>query len=208
VRIAGLPQGTRQKVGSTRFTRSRRRDAGKSWGELHRTRPWPLAEHATDAACRSSALCGPPSFHGGVCCRLGNGTVGDEPALIVNWLKRHQANRAYSCHQPEVTQSARSTSVPSSGECRRLGVRSRRSSRCRTSDDGRTGRQVCCPARGNADAWSGSAYGGLVVSGTVRGGASWCLWLRITLFTVSLLYCPARFPGGGDAFPARQVFAA
>ena len=59
-------------------------------------------------------------FHGEYCFRLGNGDVGDEPALIVNWLKRqgHRRIAVVSPSSPIGEEYFRFFRQ----ECRRLGV--------------------------------------------------------------------------------------
>jgi len=47
-----------------------------------------LAQHANERGVPLISMCGTDQFHGEYCFRVGNGDVGDEPALIVNWLKR------------------------------------------------------------------------------------------------------------------------
>jgi ABC-type branched-subunit amino acid transport system substrate-binding protein len=89
---AGLPQST-AKEGIEAFHRLV--DAGclAVVGANYTDAAIALAEHANSARVPLISMCGTDQFHGEYCFRVGNGDVGDEPALIVNWLKRNGHRR-------------------------------------------------------------------------------------------------------------------
>src|SRR5262245_36540382 len=85
---AGLPQGTAQD-GIDAFHRLV--DAGclAVVGANYTDSAIALAEHANGRGVPLISMCGTDQFHGEYCFRVGNGDIGNEPALMVNWLKRH-----------------------------------------------------------------------------------------------------------------------
>jgi branched-chain amino acid transport system substrate-binding protein len=89
---AGLPQSTAQD-GIDAFNRLV--DAGclAVVGANYTDSAIALAEHANARGVPVISMCGTDQFHGEYCFRVGNGDVGDEPALLVNWLKRHGHER-------------------------------------------------------------------------------------------------------------------
>jgi hypothetical protein len=89
---AGLPQGT-AKGGVDAFRRLV--DAGciVVVGANYTDSAMALTEHANAAKVPLVSMCGTDAFHGEYCFRMGNGDVGDEPALIVNWLRRNGHRR-------------------------------------------------------------------------------------------------------------------
>jgi branched-chain amino acid transport system substrate-binding protein len=89
---AGLPQSTAQD-GIDAFNRLV--DAGclAVVGANYTDSAIALAEHADARSVPLISMCGTDQFHGEYCFRVGNGDVGDEPALLVNWLKRHGHER-------------------------------------------------------------------------------------------------------------------
>ena len=89
---AGLPQSTAQD-GIDSFNRLV--DAGclAVVGANYTDSAIALAEHANTRGVPLISMCGTDQFHGEYCFRVGNGDVGDEPALLVNWLKRHGHER-------------------------------------------------------------------------------------------------------------------
>ena len=85
---AGLPQSTAQE-GIEAFNRLV--DAGclAVVGANYTDAAAALAEHANARRVPVISMCGTDQFHGEYCFRVGNGDVGADPALIVNWLKRN-----------------------------------------------------------------------------------------------------------------------
>jgi len=116
---AGLPQSTAQ-AGVEAF--SRLVDAGCLGvvGANYTDSAIALAEHANTRRVPLISMCGTDQFHGEYCFRVGNGDVGDEPALIVNWLKRngHRRVAVVSPWSPIGEEYFRYFRQ----ECRRLGV--------------------------------------------------------------------------------------
>ena len=89
---AGLPQST-ALAGVESFNRLV--DAGclAVVGANYTDSAIALAEHANARRVPLISMCGTDQFHGEYCFRVGNGDVGNEPALIVNWLKRNGHRR-------------------------------------------------------------------------------------------------------------------
>lgn len=87
---AGLPQSSAQD-GIDSFNRLA--DAGciAIVGANYTDSAIAIAEHANERRVPVISMCGTDQFHGEYCFRVGD--VGDEPALIVNWLKRHGHQR-------------------------------------------------------------------------------------------------------------------
>jgi len=109
----GLPQGHSPKLGSTRFTDLSTPGAFSPWRELHNRPRLALAEHPTNAACRSSAVRGPTGFPRRVLLPAGHGDVGGQPALIVpppKPLAQRQGHRRIHSAAATSHASARSTS--------------------------------------------------------------------------------------------------
>jgi branched-chain amino acid transport system substrate-binding protein len=90
---AGLPQGT-AKNGIDAYQRLV--DAGclAVVGANYTDSAKALAATANAAEVPLVSMCGTDSFHGEYCFRVGNGDVGDEPALIASWLKQNGHRRA------------------------------------------------------------------------------------------------------------------
>jgi branched-chain amino acid transport system substrate-binding protein len=163
---AGLPQGTAQG-GIDSFHRLV--DAGclAVLGANYTDSAIALAEHANARHVPLISMCGTDQFHGEYCFRLGNGDVGGDPALMVNWLKRHGHLRVavvtpWSPISEEYFRFFRQ-------ESRRLGVSIaavEEVSAVTTTDELAAKLAVLRDANADALAWLG--YGGLVVSGAVR----------------------------------------
>ncbi len=116
---AGLPQST-ALAGLESFNRLV--DAGclAVVGANYTDSAIALAEHANARRVPLISMCGTDQFHGEYCFRVGNGDVGNEPALIVNWLKRngHRRVAVVSPWSPIGEEYFRFFRQ----ECRRLGV--------------------------------------------------------------------------------------
>jgi branched-chain amino acid transport system substrate-binding protein len=163
---AGLPQGT-AKGGIDSYHRLV--DAGciAVLGANYTDSAMALAEHVNAAKVPLVSMCGTDSFHGDYCFRLGNGDVGDEPALIVSWLKRHGYNRVVviaptSPIGEEYFRFFRQ-------ESRRMGLSIAAiepTTHTTTTEELAAKFSVLRDANADALVWLG--YGGLVVSNTVR----------------------------------------
>src|SRR4051812_13640016 len=90
---AGLPQGT-AKAGIDSYNRLV--DAGCICvvGANYTDSAMALADTVNARQVPLVSMCGTDSFHGDYCFRMGNGDVGDEPALLASWLKRNGHRRA------------------------------------------------------------------------------------------------------------------
>jgi ABC-type branched-subunit amino acid transport system substrate-binding protein len=90
---AGLPQGT-AKAGIDSYNRLV--DAGciAVVGANYTDSAMALADTVNARQVPLVSMCGTDSFHGDYCFRMGNGDVGDEPALLASWLKRNGHRRA------------------------------------------------------------------------------------------------------------------
>jgi len=90
---AGLPQGTAQ-AGIESYNRLV--DAGciAVVGANYTDSAMALADTVNARKVPLVSMCGTDAFHGEYCFRVGNGDVGDEPALIASWLKRKGYGRA------------------------------------------------------------------------------------------------------------------
>jgi branched-chain amino acid transport system substrate-binding protein len=90
---AGLPQSTAQ-AGIESY--GRLVDAGciAVVGANYTDSAMALAETVNARKVPLVSMCGTDAFHGEYCFRVGNGDVGDEPALIASWLKRKGHGRA------------------------------------------------------------------------------------------------------------------
>ncbi len=125
-----------------------------------------IAEHANGRGVPVISMCGTDQFYGEYCFRVGNGDVGDEPALIVNWLKRNGHNRVavispWSPIGEEYFRFFRQ-------ECRRLGVgiSAIESVTAATTVPELVGKfEILRDAKPDALVWLG--YGGLFVSRAV-----------------------------------------
>ena len=163
---AGLPQGT-AKAGINSF--GRLVDAGclAVVGANYTDSAIALAEQANALRVPLISMCGTDLFHGEYCFRLGNGDVGGDPALMVNWLRRngHRRVAVVSPWSPIGEEYFRYFRQ----ESRRLGVSIaavEAVSSVTTTDELTAKLAALRDARADALAWLG--YGGLVVSGAVR----------------------------------------
>ncbi len=162
---AGLPQST-SLAGVESFNRLV--DAGclAVVGANYTDSAIALAQHANQRRVPLVSMCGTDQFHGEYCFRVGNGDVGDEPALMVNWLRRngHQRVAVVSPWSPIGEEYFRYFRQ----ECRRLGVAisAVESVSAATSRDELVAKfEALRGAKPDALAWLG--YGGLFVSRTV-----------------------------------------
>ena len=89
---AGLPQGT-AKGGIDAFHRLCDEGCLAVVGANYTDSAMALAKHANERQVPLISMCGTDVFHGEYCFRLGNGDVGGDPALMVNWLKRQGHRR-------------------------------------------------------------------------------------------------------------------
>jgi branched-chain amino acid transport system substrate-binding protein len=163
---AGLPQGT-AKDGVDAFHRLV--DAGclAVVGANYTDSAMALAEPANAREVPLISMCGTGAFRGEYCFRLGNGDVGGDPALMVNWLKRNgHLSVAVICPSSPIGEEYFRFFRQ---ECRRLGVSVaaiESVSAVTTAADLAAKFAKLRKADGDALAWLG--YGGLVVSGAVR----------------------------------------
>lgn len=169
---AGLPQGT-AKGGVEAFRRLVDAGCVAVVGANYTDSAMVLAEHANASQVPLISMCGTDVFHGEYCFRVGNGDVGGDPALIVNWLKRngHLSAAVVSPASPIGEEYFRYFRQ----ECRRLGVsiaavdvvsaatRDLPAILARLRDSG-------------ADALAWLGYGGLFVSGDVRAALEEIAW--------------------------------
>ena len=124
-----------------------------------------LAEHANARKVPLISMCGTDQFHGEYCFRMGNGDVGNEPALIVNWLKRNGYRRVAVVNPASPIGEEYFFFLRQ--ECRRLGISiaAVESVSATTPDLAATLGRL---RDADADALCWLGYGGLVVSGAVR----------------------------------------
>ncbi len=182
---AGLPQGT-AKGGIDAFHRLV--DAGclAVVGANYTDSAMAVAEHANERRVPLISMCGTDQFHGEYCFRLGNGDVGDEPALIVNWLKRqgHRRIAVISPTSPIGEEYFRFLRQ----ECRRLGVSiaAIESVTAITTTD-ELAAKFAALREANADALVWLGYGGLVVSGTVRAALEAIQWDPPRIMTTAFM---------------------
>jgi len=126
-----------------------------------------LAEHANATGVPVISMCGTDQFHGEYCFRVGNGDVGDEPALIVNWLVRNGYRRPavmspWSPISEEYFRNFRQ-------ECRRAGIAIAAIESCTTTasvDD--LARKFATLRDSGPDALVWLGYGGLFVADRVN----------------------------------------
>lgn len=90
---AGLPQGT-AKGGVDAYNRLVDEGCIAVLGANYTDSAMALADTVNARQVPLVSMCGTDAFHGEYCFRVGNGDVGDEPALIANWLKRSGYKRA------------------------------------------------------------------------------------------------------------------
>jgi branched-chain amino acid transport system substrate-binding protein len=182
---AGLPQGTAHG-GIDSFHRLA--DAGclAVVGANYTDSAIALAEHANARHVPLISMCGTDQFHGEYCFRLGNGDVGGDPALMVNWLKRHGYLRVavvspWSPIGEEYFRCFRQ-------ESRRMGVSITAVegvSAVTTTDELAAKLAVLRDANADALAWLG--YGGLIVSGAVRSALEKLDWDPPRIMTTAFM---------------------
>jgi branched-chain amino acid transport system substrate-binding protein len=182
---AGLPQGT-AKGGIDSFHRLV--DAGclAVVGANYTDSALALAEHANARRVPLLSMCGTDHFHGEYCFRLGNGDVGGDPALMVNWLKRNGHRRVaviapWSPIGEEYFRFFRQ-------ECRRLGVSIaavESITNATTTEELAAKFVTLRDAHADALAWLG--YGGLVVSGAVRAALEKVDWDPPRIMTTAFM---------------------
>jgi ABC-type branched-subunit amino acid transport system substrate-binding protein len=169
---AGLPQGTAQQ-GVEAFERLV--DAGCIGviGANYTDSAMVLAEHANTRQVPVISMCGTDTFHGEYCFRVGNGDVGGDPALIVNWLKRqgHRKIAVVSPASPIGEEYFRFFRQ----ECRRLGMSIRAVEFVNNSPPDLPGTLANLRDSG-ADSLAWLGYGGLFVSGAVRAALEKIGW--------------------------------
>ena len=133
----------------------------------------PLVEHANARKVPIVSMCGTDQFHGDYCFRVGNGDVGDEPALISSWLKR-QGHKTVAVVSP-ASPIGEEYFFFLRQECRRLGISIAAVQSVNLKSVDLAG--VFSRLRdANADALCWLGYGGLVVSGDVRRGLEEIGW--------------------------------
>ncbi|MBL7489647.1 ABC transporter substrate-binding protein [Frankia sp. AgB1.9] len=182
---AGLPQGT-AKGGIDAFQRLV--DAGclAVVGANYTDSALALAEHANAAHVPLVSMCGTDGFHGEYCFRLGNGDVGGDPALMVNWLKR-QGHRSVAVVAPWSPISEEYVRFFRQ-ETRRLGIRVtavEEITNTTTVDELADAFGRLRAANADALAWLG--YGGLVVSGAVRAALERADWDPPRIMTTAFM---------------------
>ncbi|MEU8137403.1 ABC transporter substrate-binding protein [Streptodolium elevatio] len=163
---AGLPQGT-AKGGVESYRRLVEAGCLAVVGANYTDSAMALAQYANESQVPLISMAGTDAFHGEYCFRMGNGDVGGDPALIVNWLKREGHSRVavlapWSPIGEEYFRFFRQ-------ECRRLGVSVaavEMVDNATTTDELTAKFRVLRDSGADALAWLG--YGGLVVSGAVR----------------------------------------
>ncbi|MBX6391110.1 MAG: ABC transporter substrate-binding protein [Frankia sp.] len=182
---AGLPQGT-AKGGVEAFRRLV--DAGclAVVGANYTDSAMALAEHANAAQVPLISMCGTDEFHGEYCFRLGNGDVGGDPALMVNWLRRKGHRRVavvapWSPISPEYFRFFRQ-------ECRRHGISIAAVEEVNNTTTVDQLAQVFETLRAsNADALAWLGYGGLVVAGIVRAALEKVGWDPPRIMTTAFM---------------------
>jgi branched-chain amino acid transport system substrate-binding protein len=182
---AGLPQGT-AKGGIDSYHRLV--DAGciAVLGANYTDSAMALADHVNAAKVPLVSMCGTDSFHGEYCFRLGNGDVGDEPALIVSWLKRNGYDRvAVVCPTSPIGEEYFRFFRQ---ESRRMGLSIAAiepTTHTTTTEELAAKFRVLRDANADALVWLG--YGGLVVSNTVRQALELIEWDPPRIMTTAFM---------------------
>jgi branched-chain amino acid transport system substrate-binding protein len=182
---AGLPQGT-AKGGIEAFHRLVDAGCPVVVGANYTDSALALTDHANAAEVPLISMCGTDGFHGEYCFRMGNGDVGDEPALIVNWLKRngHRRVAVVSPASPIGEEYFRFFRQ----ECRRSGI----SLAALEPVSAVTTTEVLADTftalrNANADALVWLGYGGSVVSGAVRAALDAIDWDPPRIMTTAFM---------------------
>jgi hypothetical protein len=161
---AGLPQNSAQG-GIAGYNRLCDEGCVAVIGANYTDSAIPLAAPANARQVPIVSMCGTDQFHGDYCFRVGNGDVGDEPALIVNWLKRN-GHRTVAVVAP-ASPIGEEYFFFLRQECRRLGIKIAAVETITTAEQDLPG--VLSRMRAaNADALCWCGYGGLFVSNQVR----------------------------------------
>jgi len=160
---AGLPQNT-AKGGVEAFHRLC--DAGclAVIGANYTDSALVIGEHANARKVPLISMCGTDKFNGEYCFRVGNGDIGDEPALIVNWLKRN-GHKSVSVISPS-SPIGEEYFFFFRQECRRLGISIAGVEFVSAATKDLPGTLAKLKER-NADALCWLGYGGLFISGAV-----------------------------------------
>jgi branched-chain amino acid transport system substrate-binding protein len=182
---AGLPQGT-AKGGINSYKRLV--DAGciAVLGANYTDSALALVDTVNEAKVPLLSMCGTDGFHGEYCFRLGNGDVGDEPALIVNWLKRqgHKRVAVMSPYSPIGEEYFRFFRQ----ETRRSGISMAAIERSTNTTTAKELADMFSTLRAaNADALVWLGYGGLVVSNTVREALELIDWDPPRIMTTAFM---------------------
>lgn len=90
---AGLPQSTAH-AGIAAYNRLVDEGCIAVVGANYTDAAMALADTVNARQIPLLSMCGTDAFHGEYCFRMGNGDVGNEPALIASWLKRNGHQRA------------------------------------------------------------------------------------------------------------------
>lgn len=125
----------------------------------------PLVEHTYKRKVPIISMCGTDQFHGDFCFRLGNGDVGDEPALIASWL-HNQGHKSISVVTP-ASPIGEEYFFYLKQECRRYGIAIRAVESIIYNVKDLTGVFNRLKSA-NADALVWCGYGGLFVADRVR----------------------------------------
>jgi branched-chain amino acid transport system substrate-binding protein len=182
---AGLPQGTAQG-GIDSYLRLA--DAGclAVVGANYTDSALALTDHVNARKVPLLSMCGTDLFAGEYCFRMGNGDMGDEPALIVNWLKRngHRRVAVINPDSPVGEQYFRFFKQ----ECRRHGISLAALepvSAIATVDELAAKFSILRDANADCLVWLG--YGGLVVSNTVRRALEQISWDPPRIMTTAFM---------------------
>ncbi len=182
---AGLPQGTAQG-GIDSYQRLA--DAGclVVVGANYTDSALALTDHVNARKVPLLSMCGTDRFNGEYCFRMGNGDVGDEPALIVNWLKRngHRRVAVVAPNSPIGEEYFRFFRQ----ESRRHGLSIAAIepvTNTTTTEELAATFTVLRDANADCLVWLG--YGGLVVSGTVRAALETIGWDPPRIMTTAFM---------------------
>jgi branched-chain amino acid transport system substrate-binding protein len=182
---AGLPQGTAQG-GIDSYHRLVDAGALVVVGANYTDSALALTDHVNTRKVPLLSMCGTDRFHGDYCFRMGNGDVGDEPALIVNWLKRN-GHRRVAVMSPDSPIGNEYFSFFKQ-ECRRHNISFaaiEAVSAIATVDQLAAKFSILRDANADCLVWLG--YGGLVVSNTVRRALEQISWDPPRIMTTAFM---------------------
>lgn len=182
---AGLPQGT-AKGGVDSYLRLVDEGCLAVVGANYTDSAVALTEVVNATKVPLLSMCGTDGFHGEYCFRMGNGDVGDEPALIVSWLKRQGYSRValISPVSPIGEEYFRYFRQ----ECRRMGVSMAAiESVNNTTTTEQLAEKFSALRSADADALVWLGYGGLVVSNTVRKALEAIAWDPPRIMTTAFM---------------------